>query len=725
MDFFVRSVRITNSNRLIDRFLTAQIKLPDNTETASKGSIFCILEITNPWSVSSPIGNRVINTFIRSYYRPTNTNNAANFELAVKETNQVLGKITRNGQTNWIGNLNSVLAVINQNNIYLTQSGNTETYLYRDQKSNPIIEPSDKEELHPLKTFTNIVTGEVKNNDKILIASHELFDHITHERIKEIITSNNPYQAAEIIGQILKKEKTRNVNIIVLEINSKDEFAARVIEDPRETIYLDKDDLFSFWPKIKEYLDNLKPVASSIGQSAKKVYSNTKHFGQEKIIPQTSKIWENIKKSFSKKENEPKSTTTPKKTSSPEKPKSFYNIHHYGEKTLKTQSQFTKTLHNTWEKILTFLNKISTKLFDPKYRSYALIGIIIILGTILTLSIIKLRSSQTNKNELEIAQTKLTEAKNQYQDEAKLAILYNDNEKAQSILNNILTQCPNFLAISKISSDAENLCNNVQTDLDKITKTTRLKNSTIITSFNSVSEFVKINNDFFASSPQATNIEINTSSNNPQKVNFPTNTEKTKQITYLGDEKSILISSSSDEFYKLAANGSMERVFPIKGEWAISDEILTFYGNIYLLSKADNQIYKYQKSNNGYEQGSKFIKDDTNLNNVVSFAIDGSLYLLRQDGSVDKLSRGSKVDFSLNNLSGSDKLTNPKKIYTDSETTSLYILDNNRLIEFDKTGNYISQFAFPELSNITDFTINYETKEIYLLDSGKIFQYNY
>ena len=67
----------------------------------------------------------------------------------------------------------------------------------------------------------------------------------------------------------------------------------------------------------------------------------------------------------------------------------------------------------------------------------------------------------------------------------------------------------------------------------------------------------------------------------------------------------------------------------------------------------------------------------------------------------------------------------PKKIKTTDEINSLYILDDNRILEFDKDGKYINQFNFDKgMDNITDFQINPKTKELYIINSGKIYKYS-
>ncbi|PJB51212.1 hypothetical protein CO100_02375, partial [Candidatus Berkelbacteria bacterium CG_4_9_14_3_um_filter_33_5] len=101
MSLSLRYIRVTNSTKLKDEFLTAQVyKLDDNTPNHY---LFNLVEIKRPWLRASQIGQVIINNFQRSYIRGKNDNQLTNFEDSLKETNQTLNKIYNSGETDWVG----------------------------------------------------------------------------------------------------------------------------------------------------------------------------------------------------------------------------------------------------------------------------------------------------------------------------------------------------------------------------------------------------------------------------------------------------------------------------------------------------------------------------------------------------------------------------------------------------------------------------------------------
>ena len=131
--------RLANSQRLTDRYLTIQVKNPSDPEKAKLGRIFTLVEITNPWFPNSQIGQNIINTLSQEYYKQEDDDILISFENSLKKVNQNLTRITQEGETNWIGNLNAALIIISENQIHIAKTGKAEVFLFRDGKIKKII----------------------------------------------------------------------------------------------------------------------------------------------------------------------------------------------------------------------------------------------------------------------------------------------------------------------------------------------------------------------------------------------------------------------------------------------------------------------------------------------------------------------------------------------------------------------------------------------------------
>lgn len=154
--------------------------------------------------------------------------------------------------------------------------------------------------------------------------------------------------------------------------------------------------------------------------------------------------------------------------------------------------------------------------------------------------------------------------------------------------------------------------------------------------------------------------------------------------------------------------------------WKTPDGIGTYLGNIYILDKSSNQILKFVDEGEGFAKTNYFSDSPPNLSNAISLTIDGSIWILFKDGSIQKFIKGTK---DVLNVSGFKKpLENPTKIFTNKDTDNLYILDNgnSRVVVIGKDGKYRSEYQLDAIKNAKDFEVVEGSKKIYILSQNKI-----
>lgn len=168
--------------------------------------------------------------------------------------------------------------------------------------------------------------------------------------------------------------------------------------------------------------------------------------------------------------------------------------------------------------------------------------------------------------------------------------------------------------------------------------------------------------------------------------------------------------------------GKVQEIIDNSNAWTDIGGFGAYMGNLYLLDKKTNQIYKFIKSNSSYTKATYFPTEEKSMSNAVSLAIDGSIYVLQTDGNVEKFTKGKKETFSLSGLPL--PLSSPQKIATDLETQNIYILDpnNNRIVVVNKTGAFQTQYQSPHIKQATDFEVNEKDKTILILSQNKIYK---
>ena len=108
---------------------------------------------------------------------------------------------------------------------------------------------------------------------------------------------------------------------------------------------------------------------------------------------------------------------------------------------------------------------------------------------------------------------------------------------------------------------------------------------------------------------------------------------------------------------------------------------------------------------------------------MVSLAIDGDLYALRDNGVVKKFFTGEEQAISLIGIDPA--LAHGTSIITESNLKELFILDSveKRIIAIDKTtGTVKAQYISPLWKNPSAIAVDGSGKTVFVLDGGKLYK---
>lgn len=250
-----RTGRIATTERLPDRILRSGVLGSEKLEQQSLGRLIYIIEVESPLFLQSAVADSITKTLAEEYFNQTDGSPALyQFERAIKKVNLALADLTKTGETDWVGNLHAIIALLLDDEILVTQTGNARAYLFRKLKISHITEGLQEEHVpHPLKTFSNLVTGQLQLDDRILLSSQTLFTYIPLDRLRQIILTYPPFKAAEQIARGLRREHVKTVSAITV---SATDTAIQAEEEADSVIYLDQ--LGKNWLKQAEKV--LRPL---------------------------------------------------------------------------------------------------------------------------------------------------------------------------------------------------------------------------------------------------------------------------------------------------------------------------------------------------------------------------------------------------------------------------------------------------------------------------------
>jgi hypothetical protein len=164
-----------------------------------------------------------ISKFVREkFYKKTLSKPEKALRETLKETNEFLAKIAKEGDVSWLGNLS--FAILNLKNFELnfTKVGEMKFYLIRGKKIIDIDKRLKLQDIepYPLKIFGNVVTGKLIENDLVFVLTKEVFDFFQNENLIQKIREIDYFNEKDF-KKILdeKKEKLSQVKGIVFVIS--------------------------------------------------------------------------------------------------------------------------------------------------------------------------------------------------------------------------------------------------------------------------------------------------------------------------------------------------------------------------------------------------------------------------------------------------------------------------------------------------------------------------
>ncbi len=187
------------------------------------------------------------------------------------------------------------------------------------------------------------------------------------------------------------------------------------------------------------------------------------------------------------------------------------------------------------------------------------------------------------------------------------------------------------------------------------------------------------------------------------------------------------LASYEDSVFVLLSDGiyltESTKTKVIDKTWGGEALICAFGGNLYVLDKTGNAIYRYAgSSGNTFGTQQPWLSSSTqaNFSNAVSWGINGAVYVLYPNSKILKYSLGSPQSFSLSGVT--PEIGNVDAIYADPDNTYVYLLDKagNRIVVIDKNGKYRAQYISDQISSATRIVASEAEKKIIFLTGEKL-----
>ncbi|MCF7830503.1 hypothetical protein K9M41_00695 [Candidatus Gracilibacteria bacterium] len=161
--------------------------------------------------------------------------------------------------------------------------------------------------------------------------------------------------------------------------------------------------------------------------------------------------------------------------------------------------------------------------------------------------------------------------------------------------------------------------------------------------------------------------------------------------------------------------------------WKRGLDIKTYGRYAYVLDPVENQIWKYERRRAKYSPAVAY-NQGADLSRGISMTIDGSIFILSDDGTIQRIFRGVKTEYSFRDLPSIPFSGKNLKLYTTTNLDFLYLLDpdNSRILVFvkgERFATYKKQVIF-DLPGTRDFVIDDSGQKVNVLTKDKIYEFS-
>ena len=758
---------------------------PENIEEQALGNLYIVGEIVNFSENSSYLINLLASIAKKEFYSNSRKSTMESLEASLHKINSTLSDLAEQGNVDWIGNLNMTHCAYKNGELHFSQTGKIRTILIRDGQITDIGKNiTDKEKPHPFKTFANIANGELESGDLVLFATPELFNVFSMEKLRQLASSLDIEELAEIIQDSIEKENDiRTMGLLLMKIEEKKEAKLPHIEIKPQIENIKKEEAI---PVLQEKLEEPAILDEKDKEEILQPIEITKETESETSKNEEKLSLEDIINKYEKEEDLPGDTKTKEAT---EKTLDLSKENYQDEEKVEIESKdeedktddFMDSLDERSgtkiEYLLEKLKKIFTitkdKIILPAFkfaqrsavklksifskksapgdefpqqtklssnRKKLILAAFIFIAFILAGGLV-FKNYKDSENEKFNAYASLLIQAEEKVDKAEVDSISDPPEarrsliEARDIINARDLSLDNRENYKDLSGKIAVLLEEIQKQLDIIDLVSRIEDPTVAIDLDQIEDienpekifegdgkyFVfdsenKLLNGISFADKNLNDLKIESGGD----INFDslsTLMKKTGEVIFITDSDKIGIFNISKKTFSSADIEFLGSMSNIK-------DISSYSNFIYLLDPSSDQIYKYKRLTSGFDNGQDWLeKENSNIENAVSIAIDGSIYLLNLNGSIDKFRTGTKViEFSTE--SPSDPISSSAKIYTKPGFKYLYISDpqKNRVVLFDKiSGKLAGQYTSPKFSDLKNIVVDEKEEKIYILSGDKVF----
>jgi len=169
------------------------------------------------------------------------------------------------------------------------------------------------------------------------------------------------------------------------------------------------------------------------------------------------------------------------------------------------------------------------------------------------------------------------------------------------------------------------------------------------------------------------------------------------------------------------------------GSWTNSGIFTVFDNNIYVLDKESGKILKYTYLKDKYSEAEDYgSPEGDEIKKAVGIAVNGSVLVLMDDGSIKKFSKSARTKIAYSDLPDANFIYKPIGIYANGDKSTIIIAhkdlwanDLTRITVLTRIGKYKKSFLLPvSMTNIKSLNYNAKDSKLWVVTDNAIYKTN-
>lgn len=718
---------------------------PTPLEERMLGRLFLLVEIDSRDPATIEVLHALQQEVSAQYYQSDEFNAESAFERALQRTNERLHDLLTDTLEAWVARANILIAVLKDTSLHFSVIGRLHAFLIHRQRIVDILDTSTgatADAASPLKIFSNIVSGQLRLDDALLFCTPSLLDYLSQEKLKRIVSERPAPEAVRSLESLLAEaDATASfgaliANITALPVAEAQTPVTATPHDAQEILQPQRsmeelirrerqtNDLLThpLWPNVGRLLK----TAASGAQGAASSLLRAKRQEQHK-----------------EEDQQPRAASWHGR---PERRRSVL------QSILRGSIIAVGVLARILVRVLGWIAALFTRPAVrqrvrslPAGTNHRLAGVVtwfrrlsrtrrllfvaaIVLLVVFAQSVVFSGKSQERSQRHENAVAALARAQ-ELVSAADAALLIQNESGARKNLQDAATELGSIPESEKaLRNDAETVSANIQDKLQTLRHAVAVDPALV----------VDLANADAAMTPKSL-LAVNTtlySFNGRTDTVYRIDTEK-KTIETVVDAPSLAYHlqyfvPGGQNLFAYQSDGNLQQIqtaqktlatTPVQYQNVDRDvrSGMVYNNRLYTLDARNGQIFRHERSGNGYAQGKSWVTDSgVDLREARSLVIDGSVYVLRTGGEVVKLTNG-KRDSAV--FEAVDPALQEPLMLALSEAGTLLVLDpsQQRIVEYAKDGAFHRQYVAPSLSNAVSFSV--AKNVVYVLSGTQVVQF--